>query len=146
VSFVLKEIQNLSKGLLMSQKDTTDDSDVLVNVWVSNATLDESKDHLQVALGTLKPDADAPVLGEQFRVFKYCEFLTNIILKYLINENETDVVKAIKQSLPHEYNLLKEIADEIKTAIDDISFDVMYDCVEVDILNDAVVAKIRYLL
>lgn len=127
--------------------ETQEEVDVGVNVWVSTPTLSEFKDQLRLTLERMNPQVDEPVSASQLGLAKFNEYILNIVIKHFINDTKTDIVDLLQSSFEREYEILTTVADEIKQAIVDISFEAPFECISVNILNDDLaIAQIRYLL
>lgn len=118
-----------------------------VDVFISSPLLETFRDSMTTILETLKnltqtDDVNTPTL----RLFKFNELLVNIVLKHIINDNTTDFVSVLKESSPDDYKMFCEVADEIKSSINDLVFDIPFVCESITLFanGDMVNLKVRF--
>ena len=129
---------------MMAQEITDGDG---VSVYISNAQLLESKEKLVSAVGNLRELLQGEDETPTFRLFAFQQLMVNIVLKHIINNNETDFVTALRDAATEEYKIFADIADEIRTSISDLIADIPFVCTRIDLFDgdDLVKLYIRFI-
>ena len=113
-----------------------------VELYIISPLLEAFRETLTASLNVLKnqmcQDDGKPTL----RLFAFQAHMVNIVLKHLINDIETDFVRALKDSSEEDYKLFCDVADEIKTTVRDLLADVPFVCNRVDLYNDNEIVKL----
>lgn len=125
----------------MRQEDISEND--LIECWLNSPTLEERLKEINEYLSYLAQegqDSDTTNVAStnvkpRLRLFKFTQFLVNIVIRHILNNNETDFIVELKQFHPEEYALLNTISQEIHETLQDTLFGIDYTCLRVDIFE-----------
>ena len=119
-----------------------------VNVFISSPLLETFRKEFVTILEALKDLTDLKDEGAtpSLSLFKFNEFMVNIVLKQLINDDVTGFAKVLQESSEADYKKFCEVADEIKNSINDLVWDIPFVCESLTLfdIGDTVNLKVRF--
>lgn len=127
-----------------AEKHTGDDEEGSAECWLHSPTLDEFKQTIQESLLLLADSNSDPDSKPRLRVYKYPEFLINIAVRHILNNNFTDFIVEFQTHYPEDFETIKKVAAEIDEQISSALLGLSYVCTTVEIFgSDLVAVKVK---
>ena len=108
--------------------------------WLSSPTLEEFRTKVNEALLALASASTDPDSKPHLKIYKYPQFLINVAIRHMLNNNVTDFIDEFRMYSLEDYNLIKTIANEIHESLVETIFDNSYTCTYVELFGDDLVA------
>lgn len=108
--------------------------------WISSSVLDQFKTQVQTSLSHLSSTQTDETAKPLLKIYKYPQFMINVAIRHLINNNHTDFIEEFRMFAPDDYEIIKQMTNEIHEAVTEALLDDSFTCTFVEIFGSDLVA------
>lgn len=111
--------------------------------WISSPSLEQFKKQLDESLAHLA-NTQTDDVKPRLKIYKYPQFMINVAIRHILNNNITDFIKEFKLFCPDDYEIIKQVADEIHESVSDALLEDNFTCTYVEIFDaDLIAVKVK---